>query len=472
MPAQAVGIAGTEALFRSTDIDHLKRVNDMRRDARGVPVSQGSPEALEHYETALRQIQSYIGDPIATLDAATAASPDFVAGHVAKALVLATLAERQFQPAIAQAIAEARRHEGRANDRERGQIAAAQHLADGRWHDACRTFDAVLAEHPRDVLSLQIGHLMDFYRGDALNLRNRVARVLPHWSREVPGYSYVLGMYAFGLEEMNQYPEAEATARESLALEPTDGWAVHAATHVMEMQGRIDDGAAWLKSRESAWAPGSSFAYHNFWHLALFLLDGADHAGALALYDRSIHPEPAQMLLALVDATALLWRLRLERADVGRRFEGVADEWEAKLDGEGGFYAFNDFHAALAFSATGREAVLERLLSRMAKAAEGDDANAGMTRDVGLPLARAIAAYGRGRHDDAVDLILPVRDIAHRFGGSHAQRDVIALTLVDAAHRAGRISLARHVLAERLVAKPDGRWGRRLLARIGAAPVH
>ena len=57
----------------------------MRHDARGVPVSQGSPEALEHYETALRQTQSYIGDPIATLDAAIAASPDFVAGHVAKA---------------------------------------------------------------------------------------------------------------------------------------------------------------------------------------------------------------------------------------------------------------------------------------------------------------------------------------------------------------------------------------------------
>ena len=58
---------------------------------------------------------------------------------------------------------------------------------------------------------------MDFYRGDALNLRNRVSRVLPHWDASVPGYSYVLGMHAFGLEEMNQYPEAEATALRALS---------------------------------------------------------------------------------------------------------------------------------------------------------------------------------------------------------------------------------------------------------------
>ena len=74
----------------------------------------------------------------------------------------------------------------------------------------------------------------------------------------------------------------------------------------------------------------------------------------LALYDGAIHPGPAPLLLVLVDATALLWRLKLEGVDLGRRFEDVADEWEAKLDGEGGFYAFNDLHAAFAFAATGR----------------------------------------------------------------------------------------------------------------------
>ena len=440
----------------------------MRHDARGIPVSSGSAGAIARYETAIGQLQSYVGDPIATIDCALAESPDFVAGHLMKALTLATLAERQYAPAIAQSIAAARDHGARANGRELGLLQAAAQVADGDWHAACRSLDAVLADFPRDALALQVAHLMDFYRGDALNLRNRVARVLPHWSREVPGYSYVLGMHAFGLEEMNQYPEAEETARAALAIEPKDGWAVHAATHVMEMQGRIGEGIAWLVSRERDWAPDNGFAFHNFWHLALFHLDGGDHAKALELYDRAVHPGPAQMLLTLVDATALLWRLALDGADVGPRFGEVADEWESKLDGEGGNYAFNDLHAALAFAATGREAAMGRLLQHVARAAESAGTNGAMEREVGMPLIRAIAAWGRGRFGEAADLIASVRDIAHRFGGSHAQRDILSLTLIDAARRAGRASLARHVLAERLVAKPGGAWGRRILARIDA----
>ncbi|MBK7333241.1 MAG: hypothetical protein IPI87_13195 [Betaproteobacteria bacterium] len=162
-------------------------------------------------------------------------------------------------------------------------------------------------------------------------------------------------------------------------------------------------------------APDNGFAFHNFWHLALFHLDGADHAKALELYDRAVHPGPAQMLLTLVDATALLWRLVLDGADVGPRFGEVADEWESKLDGEGGNYAFNDLHAALAFAATGRDAAMARLLQHVARAAESTGTNGAMEREVGMPLIRAIAAYGRGWFDEAADLIAPVRDIAHRF---------------------------------------------------------
>ena len=262
----------------------------------------------------------------------------------------------------------------------------------------------MLAAYPRDALALQAGHLMDFFRGDALNLRNRVSRVLPHWNAEVPGYSFVLGMHAFGLEEMNQYREAEETARRALAIEPRDGWSVHAATHVMEMQGRIDEGIAWLTSREGDWAPDNGFAFHNFWHLALFRLDGGDVAGALDLFDRHVHPEPSAFTLSLIDATALLWRIGLEGGDVGDRWSGVADDWQARVDrGEPGFYAFNDLHAALAFVASGRSAALDEVVAGLREAAQGSDSNAAMSRDVGLPLVRAMRAFGEGRYAEATD---------------------------------------------------------------------
>jgi tetratricopeptide (TPR) repeat protein len=426
--------------------------------------------ALARYETALQQFQSYVGDPVATIDEALQAAPAFTAGHLFKALVLYTLAERKFVPMASEALEAAKTHASRANDRERGLIEATGLLLGGRWHAACAAIDRVLAVHPRDALALQVGHLMDFYRGDALNLRNRLSRVLPHWSESVPGYSYVLGMHAFGLEEMNQYPEAEATALRALSMQPKDGWAVHAAVHVMEMQGRVDEGIAFLSSREADWAPGNAFAFHNFWHLALFHLDGARYEQAIELYDRHVHPEPASYLLSLVDATALLWRLSLEGVDVESRFDRVADDWEARLEGEAGFYAFNDVHAAIAFAATGRDAALAHLMSRMNEAASREDANAAMTRDVGLPLAGGIVAFAQGRYGDSIALIEPMRDHAHRFGGSHAQRDLITLTLIEAALRSGDAIRARHYTAERLVRQGTSQWGKRLWSRAAQSP--
>ena len=437
----------------------------MSKDSRGIGMTGTDPFALARYEKAIEQFQSYVGDPIATIDEAVQSAPSFIAGYLLKALALYTLAERKFVPAVREALAAARRYESRANDRERGLMAVTGLLVDGQWHAASAAIDRVLASHPRDALALQVGHLMDFFRGDALNLRNRISRVMPHWDASVPGYSYVLGMHAFGMEEMNQYPEAEATALRALSIQPRDGWAVHAAVHVMEMQGRIDQGIAFLSSREADWAPDNNFAFHNFWHLALFHMDGARYDRTLELYDRHVHPEPAAYLLSLIDATALLWRLRLEGVNLDDRLERVADDWEARVAGEAGFYAFNDVHAALAFAATGRDATSSHLVERMRYAAAEDDANAAMTRDIGLPLAEGFAAFAQGRYADSIALIEPVRDHAHRFGGSHAQRDLITLTLIEAALRSGDATRARHYTAERLTHKRTSQWGARLWSR-------
>jgi tetratricopeptide (TPR) repeat protein len=442
----------------------------MNRDIRDVPVSSATPRALSGYETALTQFQSYVGDPFATLDATLAEAPDFVIGHLFKALALFTTGEKQFVPAAEAALAEAVRLSRHANARERGLIAATRRLLDGDWDAGCRELDQVLIDHPWDAMALQVAHLMDFYRGDALNLRNRVSRVLPHWDESVPGFSYVLGLHAFGLEEMNQYREAEATGRRALALQPKDAWAVHAVAHVMEMQGRIDEGKSWLESRQGDWAPDNGFAFHNWWHLALFHMDGADYERALALYDAAVHPQPAQYVLPLVDATALLWRLQLEGVDVGRRFEVVADEWQARQENDHSFYAFDNVHAMLAYAATGREAAMNRQLAELTAAAAQPGSNGMMTREVGLPLAQGIAAFGRGQYAAAVERIERVRDIANRFGRSHAQRDLLTLTLIEAAARANQRSRANHYLAERLVHKPTP-WASWLQRRVqsGAA---
>lgn len=434
------------------------------KDARGVAVSTSSAIALDHYETALTQFHSYTGDLLATLQQALQADPEFALAHLFTAFATYTASEQRYLPAVRDSIAKASALRAKMNSRERDLLDAAGLLADGKWRDASRAFDAVLIDHPRDALTIQTAHLMDFFQGDALNLRNRVSRVLPHWDEQTPGYSYILGMHAFGLEECNQYSDGERAGRRALELQPRDGWAVHAVTHVMEMQGRTAEGIEWLQSREADWAPDNMFAPHNWWHLALFNMDLGKFDTALALFDQKLMGPQTDMVLVLLDATALLWRLQLEGVDVGDRFERVAGIWTAKLEEEAGFYAFNDVHALMSFAATGRKNEIARLRRAMRATARGSSSNSAMTREVGVPLVDGLAAFAQERHADAIEVIEPVRDIAHRFGGSHAQRDLLTLTLIEASIRSGDQKRARHYIAERQMHKPTA-WSERLLAR-------
>lgn len=121
----------------------------------------------------------------------------------------------------------------------------------------------------------------------------------------------------------------------------------------------------------------------------------------------------------------------------------------------GGNYAFNDAHAMMAFVGAGFEAPVGALLEAQSEAMRGCDDNAAFTRDVGHPLTLAIKAFGDGNYAETVRLIRPIRTIAHRFGGSHAQRDVIDLTLIEATLRSDDHALAKALAAERALARPD-----------------
>ena len=122
----------------------------------------------------------------------------------------------------------------------------------------------------------------------------------------------------------------------------------------------------------------------------------------------------------------------------------------------------------LAMIATGREAAAQRLLAVMERRAGEGGTNAMMTREVGLPLCRALVAFGRGAWDEALDGLLAVRPIAQRFGGSHAQRDLIALTAFEAALRGGRSGAARALAAERTDLKPNSIANQVLAKRVPA----
>jgi tetratricopeptide (TPR) repeat protein len=260
-------------------------------------------------------------------------------------------------------------------------------------------------------------------------------------------------MQAFGFEEMGDYISAEKLGRRAIEFEPRDGWAQHAVAHVMEMQCRQRDGIAWMRHNTEDWAGDSFLQVHNWWHLALFHYELGETEEALALFDAPIYGKHSTLALNMLDASAILWRLHLRGVDVGDRWKALAANWAPKA--RAGNYAFNDAHAMMAFVGAGLKEPARMLLEAQEHAMAGRGDNAGFTRDVGHPVALAIKAFGEGDYSRAVELLRPVRSIAYRFGGSHAQRDVIDLTLIEAAFRAGDTALASALSAERAAARPD-----------------
>jgi hypothetical protein len=414
------------------------------KDATGHALSGCTARAIDPFERALHEFRCFGSDPFPHLDAAIDAAPDLVMGHALRAWLYLLSTEAPATAVAREALATARAlpHDRR----EAMHLEAIERLCANRWHDAGRVLEDLGVEWPLDALALQAGQLIDLLSGDTRMLRDRIARAMPAWSDAVPGWHGVLGMYAFGLEETGDFARAERLGRRAVELEPRNAWARHAVAHVLEMQGRRGEGVRWMDPR-AGWLEDSQLAVHNAWHLALYHLALGEHARVLELFDGPVAGGSSALAVDLVDASALLWRLGLAGVDVGDRWSAVARRWAPHAGS--GHYAFNDLHAAMAFVGAGRDDLIDQVRDAQAAAMRRDDDNAGFTREVGAPATEAIVAFGRGDPARAVDLLRPIRSRAHRFGGSHAQRDLLDLTLLEAARRSGRTGLARALDAER-----------------------
>lgn len=432
----------------------------MTTDIHGNLITGASAAAADLYARATQEFALYVDDPIATLAEAVEDSPGFAMAHLANAHLHLAGSDK---PGVEVAVAALDAVAGLSmSDREQAHAASIRAFVEGDLERGHEQLEKIVLEHPRDLVAIQTAHLWDFLLGDARRLRERIAMVLPHWTTADRDFHALLGMHAFGLEECGHYEQAEECGRQAVSLNHRDSWAQHAVAHVMEMQGRVDDGIAWMRGNQDGWSPENFFAVHNWWHLALYHLDRGEMDEVLALYDGPIRQDRSTVMLDMVDASAMLWRLHLRGVDVADRLAALADDWAPFA--EDGHYAFNDAHAMMAFVGAGREADADRVLAAMERQVGTGATNAMMTEQVGLPVARGFRAFGHGDYAATVEHLRPVRSIAARFGGSHAQRDVIDLTLIEAAIRGGDAATARAFTAERLARKPTSPLGA-LLAR-------
>ena len=368
------------------------------------------------YERAIESLRLQRGDARALARAAAAADPESVPARLLEATVLVLSRDVRDFEAAGWAFA-------RLAHVNHAHVPALAAALDADFAAACRIYDEILAADPDDWLALWAAQLMDYFSGNADALRERSARALACRPQD----HAVLSMHAFALQECGFYAEATDTALRALELEPRDLRAEHAVLHVYEMRGDAAQALRWAAPRANDWHD----SHHMWWHVALFMTALERPSAALALYDRKFRDDT---LAVLIDASALLWRLQLQGVDVGRRFAPLAARWAAHA--EDAHCAFNDLHAMMAFAGAGRFDLAERLLAaQRRRLTRAFGANYHMTRLVGHPACRALAAYGRGDFRGAEALLRSLPPVAHRIGGSQAQRDILQLTRAAASAR-------------------------------------
>jgi tetratricopeptide (TPR) repeat protein len=400
-------------------------------------------------------IEAFLGARADTRDRLAeflAAHPESAVGHCMDGYLYMMSSKRVNLPLATEALAHATAAMSSRSDTL--HVAALDAWTRGEMREAASHWDVLLSEFPRDILAIRVSQFVLSYLGESERMRYTVARALPSWDASVPGYGYVLGCYAYGLEEAGDYLRAEEIGRRAVEINARDIWAAHAVTHVAEMQGRLHDGLTWIATLSDQWNACNNFAFHLRWHEALFEIDLERYDRVLALYDREVRRQSTDEYLDVTNAVSLLWRLEQSGVNVGTRWRELADC--ARGHHQDHALVFADLHYLMALAAVGEH---DGFLASCVQFAGENGTEAAVMADVGVPLARAVLAHRRGAYAEVVDLLVPVRRQFRRIGGSHAQRDVFDQLLIDAAWRGRRLDVATDLLTERTTHRPRNLWG-------------
>ena len=422
----------------------------MFHDLSGDRISVANDAARLAWNDTLEAMLAHAAATPEHLARTLAADPGFALAHAAKGLMLLSLARPELIAAARDCLALAR---GSIADRPVTPREESVAEALGLWlenhpRQAAQRLEALLIEHPHDVLALKLSHGIRFMLGDQGEMLSCLRRVMPRFSQSHPLAGYVSGCYAFALEERGFYREAEDAGRRAVELAPRDAWGRHAVAHVLEMTGRVDEGVAWLGDGAN-WAHANNFRFHITWHLALFRLERGETAEVLRLYDEGIRAEQTDDYRDIANGAALLARLDYAGVEVGTRWEELAAKAQERVGD--GTLVFADLHYALALLGAGHEGAASDIARSLADDSLGhascerrEAARSGSLAAFGL------IAFHERDYAEAARLLGAARGGLVAIGGSHAQRDLFEQAYIESLIRSDAHDRAAHVLRERL----------------------
>ncbi|HAA27638.1 MAG TPA: tetratricopeptide repeat-containing protein [Cyanobacteria bacterium UBA8553] len=420
----------------------------MLKDYQGLEVTTDSLLTIAAIDRYTDQALAYGKDAVAIFQGIEADEECAIANAHAAAFYLSHESTQSHRKAVPYLEA-ARRYKHKTTEREQLFISAVEAWEIGAIDQSIAYTEELAEKYPRDLIAVQLGQYHYFYQGNKEALLKIAEKVLPA-NRE---NHYLHGMIAFGLEQCHRLDEAEAVGRMAVAMDRNDPWAQHAVAHVMEMQGRLEEGIAWMESHSDTWENCNSMLYtHNWWHVALYYLEKEDIQNVLQIYDahlwgRAWKESPKDQ----VGVISLLLRLELRGIDVGGRWQELVPYLIGRIHEHA--LPFNDLHYVYALARAGQaELVTEMLLSMQAYADAANPFIKQTWNEIAVPTARGLAAHAQGEWEKASGYLGITVHRLQAIGGSHAQRDLFEQVYLDGWLRASQNHEALRLLEKRIAA--------------------
>ena len=398
------------------------------------PELTGAPAS---YAEGVRRLLAVQDGASTAFAAAVAEDPHHARAHVALAMIATERPDRAGGPdAVTGHLARARTALAHGSDEDRSHVEAI-----ATW---CEKGNAAgtdaLIDHldrvPDDAVALLVlaPSIAFAGAGDALPDAWQYVERFTGVHGEAPWY---LGLRAYGRTEQGLWYDAADLADAALELDPGNGNAAHALSHVHYETDAHGAGLKWLTD----WIPGDGatqrYLPHFQWHAALHELAMGDAAAAARRYNAFLAPPQSKGVRCLVDAGSLAWRARLHP-------DWVTPPDPMLLLAEVGSLAYTPqtpfiaFHALLVLAAANDPAAIRGI-----NVPDATDAQAETLRLIGEGLIALTAGEPRA----ALDYLLESLAGLPSIGGSRVQQEVILETALAAMLQLGAPGQAARLLS-------------------------
>ncbi len=432
----------------------------MAVDILGNEVSGGDAKTLAGINDFISGFLGYQKQAVNVLGAADA-DPEHVLANIYGGMIWMFLEAPEAPEKAAVYLGRAQKFAGSANRREQLLLDLLSCWQRNDMPGALAAGEQVAREFPKDLATVKLHQYFSFNRGDCASML-RISRIVADENQSNPNFH---GMQAFAYEQCHLLNKAERSARRALELAGAEPWAEHALAHVMLTQGRVREGATFMKQASGGWQNLNSFMFtHNWWHTALFDLSLGDFQAVLDAYDTRVWGVEKEYSQDQVGAVSLLARMEIAGMDVGDRWMGVARYLKARAKDTVQPFLTIQYLYGLARAEFDEADILMQAVEDKARSAAAFERHA--WQNVALPACRGVLALARGKPAEAVANLEMALPRMAAIGGSHAQRDLFEQLLLDAHLKCGNLEVAQQMMEMRRTFDPDGVPLNRMLADV------